>query len=83
MFLAKGWEYFHTDSDYGNHYVSRLFVDCFNKKYILKVDAKRVGIDLLDADREKVRSHYVSKALFEMLVNSVKDSGFRESLLGE
>lgn len=79
MFNVTEWELFYTKSDKDEDYlVNQICIDVVNKRYILETDVPCHATDGFDSFGNEIFSDYVSKAVFDMLVKSVKDNGFTQ-----
>ena len=83
MFLVKDWEMFYTDSHKSleeERLVDQISIDKVNKRYILDIDAYDLVTDGYDAENNQVNSTYVSRFIFDIIVEGVKQSGFKEAI---
>lgn len=83
MFLVKDWEMFYTDSHKSleeEFLVDQISIDKVNKRYILDIDAYDLVTDGYDAENNQVNSTYVSRFIFDIIVEGVKQSGFKEAI---
>lgn len=82
MFVATEWEMFYTRSKGNNELVDQISIDKNNKRYVLDVDAVDMITDGEDGFGNEIVSWYVSRLVFDIIVQGVKDKGFIE-LKGE
>lgn len=76
MFLVKDWEMFYTDSLVNEDLVDQLSVDVANKRYVLDVGAEIWATDGYDEDDDEICSNYVSRFVFNIIVEGLKQKGF-------
>ena len=79
MFLAEDWEMFYTESRTGDDMlVDQISIDEVNKRFILDIDVTYLATDGYDDNSRPICSTYVSRFVFETIVNGVKAKGFAE-----
>ena len=83
MFNYEEWELFYTNSDKDDDYVNQICIDVARKRYILELDADHRVTDGFDEFGNEIYSYYVSKEIFNIIVNGVKESGFKECQYSE
>ena len=82
MFLAKDWEMFYTDSHKSSeeeYLVDQISIDKVNKRYILDIDADDLVTDGYDSYMNEINSMYVSRFIFDIIVQGIKERGFKEA----
>ena len=81
MFLAKDWEMFYTNSHKSSEedLVDQISIDKVNKRYILDIDADDLVTDGYDDEMNEVNSLYVSRFIFDIIVQGIKERGFKEA----
>ena len=82
MFLVKDWEMFHTGSHKSSeeeYLVDQISIDKVNKRYILDIDANDLVTDGYDGEMNEVNSMYVSRFIFDIIVQGIKERGFKEA----
>ena len=82
MFLAKDWEMFYTDSHKSSkekYLVDQISIDKVNKRYILDIDANDLVTDGYDSEMNEINSNYVSRLVFDIIVQGIKERGFKEA----
>ena len=60
--------------------VDQISIDKVNKRYILDIDAYDLVTDGYDTENNQVNSTYVSRFIFDIIVEGVKQSGFKEAI---
>lgn len=84
MFNYKEWELFYTTSEKDEDYlVHQIYIDVVNKRYIVEMDAPCEVTDGFDEFGNEIYSDYVSRGVFDMLVKSVKENGYKECEYGD
>lgn len=84
MFNVTEWELFYTTSEKDEDYlVNQICIDAVNKRYILETDVSCYVTDGFDECGNEIFSTYVSKEVFDILVKSVKENGFKECGYGD
>lgn len=74
---------FYTDSHKSleeEFLVDQISIDKVNKRYILDIDAYDLVTDGYDTENNQVNSTYVSRFIFDIIVEGVKQSGFKEAI---
>ena len=83
MFLAKDWEMFYTDSHKSSkeeYLVDQISIDKVNKRYIFDIDADDRVTDGYDYKMNEINSIYVSRLVFDIIVQGIKERGFKEAI---
>ena len=83
MFLVKDWEMFYTDSHKSSkeeYLVDQISIDKVNKRYILDIDANDLVTDGYDGEMNEVNSMFVSRFIFDIIVQGIKERGFKEAI---
>lgn len=83
MFLVRDWEMLYTYSKKSTEeetLVDQIRIDKANKRYILDIDACNDVTDGYDAEMQEVNSSYVSRFVFDIIVEGVKRSGFNKAI---
>lgn len=83
MFMIKKWEIFYTDSlnsDFENdeELVDQILIDSLNKRYILNKDADILVTDSIDEFGNEDYSMYISRFMFDLILEGLKNKGFKE-----
>ena len=82
MFLVKDWEMIHTGSHKSSeeeYLVDQISIDKVNKRYILDIDANDSLTDGYDGEMNEIISMYVSRFIFDIIVQGIKERGFKEA----
>ena len=80
MFLIKDWEMFYTDAinaTEDNNLVDQISIDKVNKRYVLDIDAADLVTDGYDEAGDAINSTYVSRLVFDIIVEGLKQHGFK------
>ena len=72
--INENWENFYTDGS-SEETINNISINVDTKEYEIYNDIDEMAIDGDDA----IISYYVSPELFELIVNAVKGSGYKES----
>lgn len=59
--------------------VDQISIDKVNKRYILDIDANDLVTDGYDGEMNEVNSMYVSRFIFDIIVQGIKERGFKEA----
>lgn len=79
MIVTKDWEMLYTDSKKDEDKVDQISIDVRNKRFVLDIDANMMVTDgYWDDGETEVVSYYVSRFLFDLVVEGLKDRGFKE-----
>ena len=79
MIVTKDWEMLYTDSKKDEDKVDQISIDVRNKRFVLDIDADMMVTDgYWDDGETEVVSYYVSRFLFDLVVEGLKDRGFKE-----
>ena len=82
MIVTKEWEMFYTDSKKDEDNVDQISIDIRNKRFVLDIDADMLVTDgYWDDGKTEVVSHYVSRLMFDLIVESLIARGFKELLV--
>ena len=82
MFLVKDWEMFYTHSNKSSEedcLVDQISIDKVNKRYIFDIDANDIVTDGYDSEMNEINSIYVSRLVFDIIVQGIKECGFKEA----
>ena len=74
MNLDDGWEKFYTDSKIKKDRVDEISIDIKNRRYILYLNE---DITITDGE-DSVEASYVSRFIFEIILNGITNLGFVE-----
>ncbi|MCH5180792.1 MAG: hypothetical protein J1F32_06235 [Erysipelotrichales bacterium] len=75
MFLAEDWEMFYTESKTGEDcLVDQISIDIKRKKYILEIDTDDRVTDGCDSKGKEIYSSYVSRFVFDIIVQAIKEN---------
>ena len=80
-FLSKEWEMFYTDAKRQNKeesLVDQISIDVINKVYVLYEEADFVDTDGWDEEGNEIYSAYVSKEIFNIILQGLKSNGYRQ-----
>ena len=72
---------FYTDSHKSSkeeYWVDQISIDKVNKRYILDIDANDLVTDRYDGEMNEVNSMFVSRFIFDIIVQGIKERGFKE-----
>jgi len=83
MFLVKDWEMFYTDSKNNEDLVDQVSIDKANKRYVLDIDADILVTDGYDEEMNEVESFYVSRFIFDIIIDALKQKGFKQQVWQE
>ena len=79
MVITKEWEMFYTDSKKDEDNVDQISIDTRNKRFVLDIDADMMVTDGYFEDGEtEVVSWYISRFMFDLIVESLRNRGFKE-----
>lgn len=78
MTITKEWEMFYTDSKINEDNVDQVSIDVKNKRFVLDIDADMMVTDGYWEDGDEVVSHYISRFVFDLIIESLKAKGFKE-----
>lgn len=76
--MIKNWQIFHTYVDGSEDRVDQISIDEHNKRYILDKNISDLATDSVDKDGNYIYSIDVSRFIFEIIVDAVKQKGFKE-----
>ena len=85
-FLAKNWEMFYTDSIVQNkeeNLVDQVSIDVVNKRYLVDESADWLVTDGCDEEGVEICSTYVSREIFDIILQGLKLKGYKEILFKE
>jgi len=83
-FYANQWEMFYTEAKSGDdNLVDQISINNRNKRYLLEIETNYMATDGYDEVLVPISSKYVSRFLFEMIVEGVKNKGYKELDLNE
>lgn len=80
MFLVKDWEMFHTDAinaTEDNYLVDQISIDKANKRYVIDIGETYSVTDGYDEAGDPVDSTHVSRLVFDIIVEGLKQRGFK------
>lgn len=72
------WEMFYTTSLNDEELVDQICIDGKSKRYILDIDANDMITDGYDSDDNSIDSTYVSRTIFDIIVEGIKKQNFVE-----
>lgn len=78
MEKIEKWEMFYTDSKNNEDLVDQISIDTKNKRYILDIDADLIVTDGEYEDGTEIYSLYISRYMFDLIVEEIKNRGFVE-----
>ena len=83
MFKAKDWEGFYTNAKDQNPSDEEDLYDLIEinekeKVYNIYTKVDDLSLDGWDEDGEEYSAHYVSRRVFDLIVNGIAKSGFRD-----
>ena len=78
MNKIEKWEMFYTISKNNEDLVDQLSIDVKNKRYILDLDANMLVTESVDENDNYYFSTHVSRFIFDLILNSIKEKGFVE-----
>lgn len=78
MEKIEKWEMFYTDSKNNEDLVDQISIDTKNKRYILDIDADIIVTDGEYEDGTEIYSLYISRYMFDLIVEEIKNRGFVE-----
>lgn len=76
MAITQKWEMFYTRSKNDEDLVDQISIDARNKRYVLDIDAPDMVTDGYDENDEPIESSYVSRLVYDIIVEGVKAKGF-------
>ena len=59
--------------------VDQISIDKVNKRYILDIDTNDLVTDGYDGEMNEVNSMFVSRFIFDIIVQGIKERGFKEA----
>ena len=74
MLINKNWENFYTDGS-SEETINHISINVDTKEYEIYNDIDEMAID----GEDSIISYYVSSEIFALLVNAVKENGYKES----
>lgn len=83
MGFVKNWELFYTDAkgtSTEDDLVDQVEIDVANKRYVLLEGVSDLVTDGYCEDGEPIESTYVSRAVFDMLLDALKRSGYKAEI---
>ena len=86
MFLATKWEMFYTNSKMQNEdedLVDQISIDVVNKVFVLYESVSSKIIDGVDMHGNEFYSYYVSREIFDILLQGLKANGYRKAKFEE
>ena len=75
------WERFYTDASRQNgdsDLVNVIFIDVFNKVYVFDQEITDANIDGFDEFDNEIYSIYVSREVFDILLQGLKVKGYKQ-----
>ena len=84
MFLAREWSMFYTVTKRQERnwdLVNQISIDEKNKRYVLDIDAPDLVTDGYDEEGEEIYSYPVSRLVFDIILNGLKEKGFKELIM--
>lgn len=81
--ISINWEMFYTTSKKDEERVDQVSIDVANKRYVLEINAKDEVTDGYDEFGEEINSVFVSRFVFDLIINGLKNSGFKEVKLNK
>lgn len=78
MFLTNDWEMFYTESKKDDELVDQISIDSVNKRYILDLNANSLVTDGCDKAGNEINSIYVSRFVFDLICEGVKNKEFKK-----
>ena len=81
-FLAKNWEMFFTESKIQNKekdLVDQVSIDVVNKRYLVDESVDLLVTDGCDEEGTEIYSTYVSKEIFDIILQGLKLKGYKEN----
>lgn len=82
MFEINGWEVFYAPSKNTDNGTDQISIDERNKRFILDTDAVEYFTDDCEGQLQWLHAYcYVSRFVFELIVDSLKAKGFSELTL--
>ena len=78
MSFVHDWELMYTDSKNDEDLVDQVSIDFRNKRYGLDIDANSCVTDGCDEEGNEIYSHYVSRALFDLVIESLDSKGIKK-----
>ena len=72
--INENWENFYTEGN-SEETINNISINVGTREYELCKEIDQMAVDGDDS----IISHYVSPELFELLVNAVKENGYKES----
>ncbi len=85
-FLAKNWEMFYTESEIQNKeedLVDQLSIDAVNKIFLLYKSVSDMVTDGYDDEGAEIYSTYISREIFDIILQGLKSKGYKEILFNE
>ena len=76
MFLITEWEMFYTDTEDADT-IDQISIDTANRRYILDTNISFLAADGCDDEENEVSSTYVSRPIFNLLLEGLKQNGYR------
>ena len=80
-FLAKNWEMFYTESKMQNKeedLVDQISFDAVNKVFLLYESVSIMVTDGYDEKGTEIYSIYVSREIFDIILQGLKSNGYRQ-----
>lgn len=86
MFLTNGWDVFCAHSKTNDIGTDQISIDGRNKRYILDIDIVRYMPEEYDSDYDEDESiprytTYLSRLVFDIILNGLKEKGFKELII--
>ncbi len=80
MFLATKWEMFYTESKKQNKedLVDQISIDAVNKVFVLYESVSDMVTDGYDEYGNEINSIYVSREIFDIILQGLKSNGYRQ-----
>ena len=78
VMIFKEWEMFFTDSKQNDELVDQISINVSNKTFLLDTNAQDLVTDGYDENDQPIVSYYVSRFMFDLIVESIKAKGFKE-----
>lgn len=76
--LSNGVELFYTDSKTNEDLVDQIKIDVANKTFVMYINADINITDGEDENGEEIYSLYVSRFVFDLIVQGVKEKDFKQ-----
>ena len=78
--MEEDWEMLYTDSNVDEWLVNQICINVNKKLYILQLDVTSDVTETVEENGEPIGiSSYISQQLFNLIVKSLKQEGFKET----